>query len=332
MRPIPLVRAWCVTPFVRFLLGVGAPVYRWLESAGLPAVSIEVTSQPLPMKRVFDFIHRAARAEGAETLGLDVGRHVAADSFGAWGRMLTGTPTLYDRISASIEEMPQNDTGLDMWLEVDGPDARVCYRYLDGLGPGTVHAEDFTLMVCFEAFRRSVGEDFRPDAIVLARPRPERFRRDEMFRGVQLVHHGAANEIVFPSEQLECAMPLLPTPIGHDESDTLRPAPSLDLAGSIEDTVAALLPRGYPSVEEIAELAEASVRSLQRELARSGLSYSTLVDRARLRLASEYLADPTATVMEVGLQLGYGDSTAFSRAFHRWSGTSPTQYRQQLAH
>jgi AraC-like DNA-binding protein len=332
MRPIPLVRGWTVLPAVRFLRGVGSPVYRWLEASGIPARILDTPSRSLPVASVFAFVERAARAEGAETLGLDLGRRVSAESFGAWGRMLVGTPTIYERLALSAERMRLEDTSLELWLEVDGPKARLCFRYVDGLGPGVVHGEDFTLMVCLEIFRRALGDDWRPEELALVRPRGERFRRDEMFRDVRVCHGGSSNQLTFPVEVLQRPLPLLPGPIGHEaETSVAEHAPSTDLCGSVRDTVTALLTRGHPSVEEVADIAGTSVRSLQRELARTGLTYSKVVDQSRFSLAKEYLEDPSASVTEIALQLGYGDGTAFSRAFRRWSGVTPSQHRKRLA-
>ncbi len=88
---------------------------------------------------------------------------------------------------------------------------------------------------------------------------------------------------------------------------------------------------GYPPIGLAAELARTSVRSLQRELAQSGVSYSDLVQHVRFEQATRLLAQDRTKVIDVALSLGYEDASHFSRAFKRITGVSPRQFRTQSA-
>jgi len=104
-------------------------------------------------------------------------------------------------------------------------------------------------------------------------------------------------------------------------------APAADFIGSLEDTVVALLPCGCPSVRGLAAIAQLSPRTLQRRVAEEGSSLRRIVEHARFRLAADYLRQSDATVTDIALELGYSDSTAFARAFHRMAGVPPSEYR-----
>ncbi|HEX9100614.1 MAG TPA: helix-turn-helix transcriptional regulator, partial [Polyangia bacterium] len=54
-----------------------------------------------------------------------------------------------------------------------------------------------------------------------------------------------------------------------------------------------------------------------------------LLDEARLELARTYLADPHIKAVDVAFLLGFSDSSAFYRAFRRWTGMTPVEFRQQ---
>lgn len=89
------------------------------------------------------------------------------------------------------------------------------------------------------------------------------------------------------------------------------------------------LPAGHGRmriVEAAAQLGT-SVRSLQRWLKRDSLSYSDLLDRAYQELAKTLLTQGQLGIAEIGRRLGYRDPSSFSRAFLRWTGMSPRQYR-----
>ena len=69
-----------------------------------------------------------------------------------------------------------------------------------------------------------------------------------------------------------------------------------------------------------------SARTLQRALRASGASYVSILTQARMELARAWLARGER-VGDVAVGLGYADQTAFSRAFRRWTGTSPSSFR-----
>jgi AraC-like DNA-binding protein len=72
-----------------------------------------------------------------------------------------------------------------------------------------------------------------------------------------------------------------------------------------------------------------SRRTLQRKLAESNTTYQKLVDDTRRDLALRFLEDPRKSITDVTFLLGFSSQSAFTRAFRRWTGMSPTQFREQ---
>jgi AraC-like DNA-binding protein len=72
-----------------------------------------------------------------------------------------------------------------------------------------------------------------------------------------------------------------------------------------------------------------SARTLQRRLAAEGTSYQAVLDRVRRQAAEGYLADSTLSAGEVGYLLGYSEPAAFHRAFKRWNGAAPAEWRKR---
>ena len=77
-------------------------------------------------------------------------------------------------------------------------------------------------------------------------------------------------------------------------------------------------------------LAGTSVRSLQPSLTEAGTSYSQLVDELRLRTARELLGDERCALGEIAYELGYSDPAHFTRAFRRWTGSTPSAWRRAV--
>jgi AraC-like DNA-binding protein len=80
------------------------------------------------------------------------------------------------------------------------------------------------------------------------------------------------------------------------------------------------------SSESIAAEMLISVRTLNRRLAEVGLSYRSVIENYKLEKAVQLLNHPNINITEVAFQLGFSDLSAFSRAFKRWTGTSPSHF------
>ena len=91
----------------------------------------------------------------------------------------------------------------------------------------------------------------------------------------------------------------------------------------------ALLPKGYPPIDDVAQLLRLSPRTFQRLLNAEGVGYAELVDRCRCSVACDSLKHTQQPVKDIAVALGYRDASSFSRAFRRWTGTAPRVYRNQ---
>jgi AraC-like DNA-binding protein len=85
------------------------------------------------------------------------------------------------------------------------------------------------------------------------------------------------------------------------------------------------------SMQTAARTLGMSVRSLRRHLTAEGKTYAGLVNEALASIAKSCLRDEQRTILETGHELGFADNTGFHRAFKRWTGLTPTQYRKQQA-
>jgi len=79
----------------------------------------------------------------------------------------------------------------------------------------------------------------------------------------------------------------------------------------------------------VASALEMSVRTMQRRLSAEGSSFREIRDRVCRERASTRLLDPAASISEVAGEFGYNDLAAFSKAFKRWTGESPSFYRSR---
>lgn len=86
---------------------------------------------------------------------------------------------------------------------------------------------------------------------------------------------------------------------------------------------------GIPTLEEMAANFNTSSRSLQRKLQDEGVTYQQLADSIRKSLAVTYLESGKYPIKEISYLLGYNELSAFSRAFKRWTGSTPVTYQKR---
>lgn len=88
---------------------------------------------------------------------------------------------------------------------------------------------------------------------------------------------------------------------------------------------------GEPSQAEVGKRLGMSERTLQRRLRSEGITFAEILDGLRRELSVRYLSEPGVAVYEVAFLLGYSEPSAFHRAFRRWTGQTPKEYRQREA-
>lgn len=103
-----------------------------------------------------------------------------------------------------------------------------------------------------------------------------------------------------------------------------------DWLDELERNVALALPDGSPSIADSGRGLGLGARTLQRRLGERGLTYKTVVDGVRERLARMHLADTSLSLAEVAFLLGFSEQSAFTRAFKRWTGKTPASVRRSL--
>jgi AraC-like DNA-binding protein len=105
------------------------------------------------------------------------------------------------------------------------------------------------------------------------------------------------------------------------------PSPA-DVVGRVCEAIEAELRGGDPRLESIARRLAMSPRTLQRRLRDRGVLFNDLLDAMRFRAAKSYLAQRDVAGTEVAYLLGFAEQSSFNRAFKRWSGRTPTEYRR----
>lgn len=336
---IPRVAVGWIHPFLEILGEVGAPWEQILKDAQLPATAIDDGSILVPTARIYDFVARASQETGIEELGLRAGARIdiealLPDSETTWTR-----PGIFRSLEGFIQAALESSSNVDMWIQSRGDRERIIeFFYLGTFGPehpGFVTVEQFMIALMVRWVRYGAHSRWNParvnlraDTVPVAALR--KLAGDAAIRCGQ-----QGTSITFPSRQFSGRMQPFPdkdSPIWRRHRRSLGSGQEIeDLAGSLRLVLRAYLPDGSPTIDKAAKLAGTSVRTLQRRLREQNTSYAELIEGLRHDVALYLLRDPHRLAFEISQELGYRDPAIFTRAFRRWTGQTPSEFRRAVA-
>ncbi|MGG5286643.1 AraC family transcriptional regulator [Pseudomonas viridiflava] len=271
----------------------------------------------------------AMRASGDPALGLRVSRFVSPTTFHALGYTLVASGSLREVFERIVRYHSMAEDSLELDFRAAGE--RYEFRFT---APTSTQLPTHELLDAFAAIyvrtcRNRLGRNYAPLAIHLQRPQPENPQPWlELFRA-PLFFSASENRLEFACEDFDSHLDENPIVL-TEQMPSAEPLPSLIWEQRVRSAIETLLPDGEPSAESIAEALHLTPRSLQRHLADEGCRYDLLLNQCRQNLALMHMSDPHSSLSEVAYLLGFADTDSLSRAFKRWTGMTPGQYRSDL--
>lgn len=181
--------------------------------------------------------------------------------------------------------------------------------------------------------RRSYGTGFSPERVSFRHPAPTRTSAHERFFQCPVTWGASHDGLVLDREIMTRRTASASSAMNRHFSELLGnlPKPGDTCAGRVRHALAVLLSEGSgsPGADVVAKRLGMSERSLRRALAEEETSYRELVDELRKTAALDLLR-AKKSVTDVAFVLGFSETSAFSRAFRRWHGTSARSFAKQL--
>lgn len=331
LSELSLHRVATVAPFIDYLRQHGAPVERELRRARLPVLAMDDPDGFVPTRNWWTFIANVSGHKGMEDLGFLVGLRSGANAADpGLARRLVRQPTLHQALDRLCNIVSKEISRVVIWLvPADNSSHRLYYRTSFGSDhPAYVQFQWYGLMAMITTIRLFIGRSWQPREIGLATEEtPGKTIRD-CFRNTRFLP-GQVDCFITLGNRILGKMPRL------DEDDLLSlprysriKAPE-DFVGALKLALRGYLRDGAPSVELAGDIAGLSPRTLQRRLAREGLTYRQLLVQTRYEAAVELLQATTHGITEIASRVGYSNATHFARSFRAVAGVSPRTYRQQ---
>lgn len=281
-------------------------------------------------------LERARTFSRDQQLAWRVGSHADYATRGAIGRAVTGAATLGEGLRRLVTYYPLVQDATLLSLTVDGDQATLSYRILDPeIWPR--HEDALYSLGLYSGLVKIAAPDVWPDVEILIEAEKDWVRADLSGIVKAPVSYGeTANALRFPATALSARLAEQTVPdagllktLSRDLVDARRRKPVSD---RLRDVMLRAIHEGAVAQETVARELGLSSRTLRRKLAAEGLSFQGLLDECRMQVAAlEFRARPALSLSELALKLGYSEHSTFSRAFARWAGMAPQDYRRSVA-
>jgi AraC-like DNA-binding protein len=284
-------------------------------------ISTEVAAQVL---------ERARTLTREPALGFYLGTQMRLSAHGALGMAALSASSVREAVELAIQFIPIVTTAFGLHLRVEGRESSIILEEHADFGT----ARDIVLLSILISIAR-IGQGMTGQRLTggyadLALPEPAYYGR--LLRlGPRVRFNQPVHRLLIPTDQLS-----LPYTMGDSIALERARNECERILGSIDGTadttvrVRSFMNRNrsrLPSLSEVATALHMSCRTLRRQLAAEGTSFSSLLDQERRERAILLLHSRRLPLKKIAGSLGYANVANFSRAFFRWTGRKPSEHR-----
>jgi AraC-like DNA-binding protein len=307
----------------------------YLESVGIDPLVLEKADIEIPEERYIALWE--AVGQSSPNIGLEIGSQTVTDDIGALGHALHCAPSVgkaleimhrFVVVFAQKSRIDFEITSKHVTVDYQIDDPTIIYRRQDA---------EFAVANILRHLNLITDNCMGPSRVDFEHEKPADTSVHKRLFGCSVYFNQPTNRIYFPAEILEVPVrggnerlyqALLPY---LERQRDARTEPT-ELLPRITHIIAANLTDGTPSLEAVSGQLGLASRTLQRRLNALGIEFSFLLENVRRDLAMSYMKSSKYSATEVAMLIGYADSASFSRAFRRWAGQTPQQYRAVNAH
>ena len=300
-----------------------------LRSVGLEPAAFDHAENQIPFRTAGQLLALCAETTRCPHFGLLVGQHADVATLGRLGALMRHSPTVDVALRSLILHMHLQNRGGVPTRSVTGDRAMLGYAIYQRDMPGTAQVSDLVAALSYNVMRSICGSKWRPLATTFARALPKDIRPYRRHFGDALLWDQPATTLVFDRTWLDQPLPgsdgalhaLLQREVSKESHD------SSDVVEQVRVALRTMIPTGRSTELAVATMLTIHSRTLRRQLVVKGTSFRSLANEIRYEIARQLLTDTLMPITEIAGVLEYADVSAFTRAFRRWTDTSPAAWR-----
>lgn len=334
-KPPPAIAVTSTLAMVRAAEERGVPTDDVLSGAGLERSFLEDPDARLPGPTVLAIWHALRQRAADPALQLSAPMSLPFGAYRVIDYLVAASATVGEGVIRFARFFGLVADGVALSIEEAHGTHRLVLTTADG---GTVPGVyvDYVFAALIGRIRMRIRPDLKVLRVDLCQREPSDTEPyEKVFRAP--VHFGAASDQVsFSSEEwgaptmdADEALARLLEEHARILEDRI-PHPRSGFRVQVARAIAASFP-DHPSMADVARLLHVSSRTLQRKLGSEDTSFREVADAVSSQLAVTYLSDPKVSSAEVAFLLGFSDPSSFNRAFRRWTGETPGQWREGRA-
>jgi AraC-like DNA-binding protein len=316
--------------FLQVLTQLGEDPVKLLADSGIDPALFDDPDNLITYRARGRFIALGAIRTGCPHFGLLGGELMNLNSLGLVGLLAKNSTDVRTALQSLVGALHLHSPGAAMHVVVDGDVAMLTYDSVQPRSEGTDHVGDAAVAMMQNVMRTLCGKDFRPVGAWFAHRRPKDIREFSRFFRVPLTFDAAHYALLFARRWLDFRLPDFDPELMRllrKQAHELQVKHGERFPDTVRSVLRSSLLTGHASADEVAALFMIHRRTLTRRLGAYGVNFQNLVDEKRFEIARQMLQDTSLDIGEIAASLGYARTSPFSRAFRRWSGTTPAAWR-----
>ncbi|WP_336485950.1 AraC family transcriptional regulator [Methylobacterium nigriterrae] len=324
--PLGLVEAACAV-----FAGLDVDPARLLAEAGLAQWQPRRRNGAVSCAAFGRLITLGAERAHCPHLGLLVGQQVAANALGPVGCLMRNSETVGDALRALELHDWAWSCGAAVRLCVEDDMALLGYFPYQPGASGTGLKSEGALATVTNVLRALCGAGWSPSEVLLPRSMPEQTDPYRRFFGAPVRFDQGMAAIVFPTRLLKRGIEGADPDTRHAAEMQIRQLEAVALPRLVDELRQLLrteIIQGRWAGKAVASHLAMHRRTLSRRLRAEGTSFRLLAVETRFEIAKQLLADTNISLVQVSATLDFSEPAAFTHAFRRWSGTTPSAWRR----
>jgi AraC-like DNA-binding protein len=316
------------------LSSLGADPSRVFAEAGMALALFDEPDNVITLAAVGRLVNHCVARTGCPHFGLLVGQQGGLQSLGLVGLLVRFSPDVATALSRLSHYLHLYHGGQVTALVEEAGTAILSYDLVEPHTEAVDQIGDGALAITFNIMRALCGPDWLPREVQFAHRRPASVQPFRRFFRAPLQFDAEQDALVMSSHWLKRRLPGADASLQRllqSQIDALEAEHGDDFPEQVRSVLRTGLLAGHAGAEQVASLFSMHSRTLTRHLSACGTSFKQLADEGRFEIAQQMLRNTSLDMGQIAAALDYADMSSFTRAFRRWTGTTPAAWRAKQA-
>ena len=328
---VPMIRSASLSGYVELARALGLNPQLMMRRCGLSPRCLEDPETPITVSAARQLLESSAQAAGAEDFGLQLARGRRLSNLGPISIVLREEPTARQALDTLSRYLRMLNASLLTRIEDHADVVIIREEFLIEGGDSVRQSMELAVGVMVRILSELLGPDWKPRRVCFSHRAPHKVSSHRAMFGPNLEFNSSFNGIVCAAKDLTARLPATDAgmaPFARRFLDEALSRASGSTADTARQLIAALLPGGRCTADQVAQHLGIDRRTLHRHLLAEGESFSSLMQSIRSEFAVRQIRDSDRSLAELGELLGFSSPSAFAFWFRRSFGSTVSEWRK----